>query len=163
MPIETVGNSQKSGISQGCGYDDRPPPSFSSRRKLVELLRAQAPFEERPRVDAGCGVALEVDDVAVVVLALALEEVVEADFVQGGGRGERRDVPADAVFRLVRLDDHRQRVPADQALDAAFDLAAAGERRLLGGGMVLMYGVLAVNGCRTPCGGRGRPARATGG
>ena len=76
--------------------------------------------------------ALEVDDVAVVVVALALEEVVEADFVERGGRRVRRDVTADAVLGLVGLDDHRQRVPADEALDAALDLAAAGERRLFG-------------------------------
>src|ERR1035438_6511354 len=33
-PIETVGNSQNSGISQGCGYDESPPPGFNSRRKF---------------------------------------------------------------------------------------------------------------------------------
>ncbi len=32
-PIETVGNCQNSGISQGCGYDESPRPS-TSRRKL---------------------------------------------------------------------------------------------------------------------------------
>ena len=93
-----MGNSQKSGISHGCGYDDSPPPSFSSRRKFSSLLGRQPAFEERARVDAGRGVALEVDDVAVVVVALALEEVVEADFVERGGRRERRDVAADAVL-----------------------------------------------------------------
>ena len=130
-PIDTVGNSQKSGISQGCGYDESPPPGFSSRRKFSSFSAEQPAFEERARVDAGRRVALEVDDVAVVVVALALEEVVEPDFVERGGRGEGRDVAADAVFDLVGLDDHRQRVPAHQALDAALDLAAAGERRLL--------------------------------
>ena len=130
-PIDTVGNSQKSGISHGCGYDDSPPPGFSSRRKFSSFSRRQASLEERTRVDAGRRVSLEVDDVAVVVVALALEEVVEADFVERGGRCEGRDVTADAVFGLVGLDHHRQRVPADEALDAALDLAAAWERRLI--------------------------------
>ena len=119
--------------------------------EVLELLRGQPAFEERARVDARRRVSLEVDDVAVVIVALALEEVVEPDFVERGRRRERRDVTADAVLGLVRLDHHRQRVPADQALDAALDLAAAGERRLLvRRRCVLMYGVLAVNGCLTP-------------
>ena len=32
-PIETVGNCQKSGISHGCGYEERPPPSTSWRKR----------------------------------------------------------------------------------------------------------------------------------
>src|SRR5678816_4761337 len=35
---------------------------------------------------------------------------------------------ANPILGLVRLDDHRQRIPADEALDAAFNLAAAWER-----------------------------------
>ncbi len=31
--MDTVGNCQKSGISQGCGYDESPSPA-TSRRKL---------------------------------------------------------------------------------------------------------------------------------
>ena len=78
--------------------------------------------------------SLEVNDVAVVAIALAAEEVIETDFVQRGGGGERGDVAADALLDLVGLDHHRQRVPAHEALDAALDLAAAGKRRLLAGG-----------------------------
>ena len=82
----------------------------------------------------GRRVPLEVDDVAVVVVALALEEMVEPHFVQRGGRRERRDVAADALFQLVGLHHHRQRIPPHQTLDAAFDLAAAGEGRLFWSG-----------------------------
>ena len=64
-------------------------------------------------------------------LPRAAEEVVEADLVQRRGRGVGRDVAADAVGRAVGAHDHRHRVPADEALDAALDLVAAGERRLL--------------------------------
>ena len=66
--------------------------------EILELLGAQPALEERARVDARRSVALEVDDVAVVVVALALEEVVEPDFVERRRRGEGRDVAADALF-----------------------------------------------------------------
>ena len=66
-PIETVGNSQKSGISQGCGYDDSPPPGGQLAAEVLQLLVRQPAFEERPGVDAGRGVTLEIDDVAVAV------------------------------------------------------------------------------------------------
>src|SRR2546426_11772048 len=49
-------------------------------------------------------------------------------------RGARRIggvVPADAAFLTVGAHHHGQGVPADQALDAALDLGAAGEGRLL--------------------------------
>ena len=101
--------------------------------EVLELLQRDAAFEERAGVDARRGVALEEDDVAVVTGALALEEVVEADLVERRRRSERRDVPADAVTELVGADDHRERVPADEALDAAFDGLVAGKRRLLRG------------------------------
>jgi hypothetical protein len=66
-----------------------------------------------------------------VVFTLPLEEVVEPDLVQRRRRRERRDVTANALFELVGLDHHRERVPTRQALDASLDLAAAGKRRLL--------------------------------
>ena len=70
--------------------------------------------------------ALEEDLVGRLAAFLAVEEVVERHFVERGGRGVGRDVPADAVALLVRPHDHRHRVPADDALDAALDLAVAG-------------------------------------
>ncbi len=106
---------------------------FQLAPEVFERSRRNASFDERTRVDARRRVSLEEDDVAVVVVALPLEEVVEADFVERGGRRESRDVPTDPLVDLVRLDDHRQRVPAHEALDPALDFAAAGKRRLLGG------------------------------
>ena len=69
-PIETVGNSQKSGISHGCGYDESPPPGVQLAAEVLELLDRQPAFEKGARVDAGRRVALEVDDVAVAVAPL---------------------------------------------------------------------------------------------
>ena len=103
-PIDTVGNSQKSGIRRGCGYDDRPLPAAADlAAEVVEIVVGQAPFEVGPGVDAGSGVALEVDVVAGGAVVLAAEEVVEADLVQRRRAGEGRQVTADAVGVLVRL------------------------------------------------------------
>ena len=67
------------------------------------------------------------------VVLLALEEVIEADFVERGRRGVGRDVAADPVRVAIAAHDHRHRIPADEALDAALDLLAAGKRRFFFG------------------------------
>ncbi len=103
--------------------------------EILEMRLVDAAFEIRARVDAGRRVALEEDDVGrVAVFAAAMEEMIEADFVQRRGRRKRRDVTADALFGLVRAHDHRRGVPADEALDAAFDVGVARHERLLVGG-----------------------------
>ncbi len=75
---------------------------------VAEVLEAgvvEAAFEEGAGVDAGRGVALEVDEVAGLVALgagiLGVEEVVEADFEQRGERGVGGDVAADAGVLLV--------------------------------------------------------------
>jgi hypothetical protein len=77
-------------------------------------------------------VPLEEDDVPVGAVVTA-EKVIERDFVQRGGRRERRDVSANALFRLVGADHHCRRVPPDDALDAAFEVRAARHQHLLVG------------------------------
>ena len=101
--------------------------------EVLEVRFVDAPFEIRARVDARGRVALEEDDVAGAAVVPA-EEMIEGDLVQRRGGRERRDVAADAFLGLVGADDHRRRVPADEALDAAFDVRAAGHQRLLVGG-----------------------------
>ena len=64
-------------------------------------------------------------------LSCAAEEMIEADFVERRGRGVGRDVAADALLGLVRAHDHRRGVPADEALDAALEVGAAGHERLI--------------------------------
>src|SRR6185437_3732319 len=71
--------------------------------------------------------ALEVDLVAGLAMVLAAEEVVEADLVQAGGAGVRRDVAADAVLRAVGAADHDRGVPPDVRPDPALDVLVAGE------------------------------------
>ena len=129
-PIETVGNCQKSGISHGCGYDERPL-SVDLLAKVFELFLGDAPFEKGARVHAGRRVSLKEDEVAAERLARRAEEVIEADVVERRRRREAGDVTAELRADLVRAHDRRERVPADVVAQPRFDLAVAGHLRLL--------------------------------
>ena len=98
--------------------------------EVVEVVGLEAALDERTGVDPGGGVTLEVDLVAGVAVVLAAEEVVEADLVERRRRRVRRQVAADAVGGLVRLDDHHRRVPPDEGADPSLDELVAGEPRL---------------------------------
>src|SRR5690606_10581270 len=97
-----------------------------------ELFFGQPPFEVGAAVDAGRGMALEVDQVAAVVFRLGVPEVVLAAAYHGGQRGERGDVAAQvaAVRRIVAvgLDDHGHGIPAHIGTYALFqdDIARMG-------------------------------------
>ena len=99
--------------------------------EVVQVLLGQPALEERAGVDARRRVTLEEDLVATARVVLALEEVVEAHLVQARRGGVRREVPADAREAAVRPEDHRHRVPADQAPDPALQLLVAREVGLL--------------------------------
>ena len=75
--------------------------------EVVELVLAQAPFEEGARIHARRGVRLEVDEVAGVRLAARTEEVVEAHLEEVGDRRVGRDVAAELGVGLVRARHHR--------------------------------------------------------
>ncbi len=79
----------------------------------------------------GRGVALEVDLVAGLPVALAPEEMVEADLVQAGRAGEGGQVAADALGGVVGPHHHDGGVPADVGPDAPLDVLVAREPRLL--------------------------------
>ena len=102
--------------------------------KALELLLGKPAFEERARVDAGRRVALDIDEVATVLGGRRSPEVVEADLVEKRSGLERRDVAAQLRRLLVRAQDHRDRVPADERADAALHRGVPRERRLLVGG-----------------------------
>ncbi len=99
--------------------------------KAVELLLGEPALEEGARVDAGRRVALDVDEVAAVLLRRRTPEVVEADLVKKRRRLEGRDVAAQLRGLLVRAQDHRDRVPAHERADAALHRRVAGQRRLV--------------------------------
>ena len=109
----------------------RQPAAVDLAAEPVELLLGEPPLEERARVDARRRVALVEDLVAEAAVALAPEEVVEADVVEAGGRRERREVPAEGVEPVVRPVDHRHRVPADVGADPPLEELVAREPGLL--------------------------------
>ena len=109
----------------------REPVAADLHAEAVEVLGREPALEERARVDAGRGVALEVHLVAGLAVVLAAEEVVEADLVERRARRERGQVPADARRPVVGPADHHRRVPADEGADAALDVLVAREPRLL--------------------------------
>src|SRR5262249_52012216 len=91
----------------------------------------QAAFQKRTPINAGRSVALKVDKVTRLAFVSGVKEVVETDFEQRGQGGIGRDVPADALILLILAVDHRHRVPANEALDAALEGAIAGDGDLL--------------------------------
>src|SRR5260370_30283068 len=74
--------------------------------------------------------ALKINRVALELLSARSEEMVEPHFVECCGRSIRGNVAANVVLDAIRAHDHRERVPADQALDAALQFLVAREKRL---------------------------------
>ena len=109
----------------------RQPAAVDLAPEAVEMVFVEATLEERTGVDARRRVALEEHLVAGAAVALAAEEVVEADVVERGRRREGGEVAAEAVEPVVRAVDHRHRVPADVGADPALEHFVAGEPRLL--------------------------------
>ena len=155
------------------GIGTQPAAWLSSRRKFSQLLFRNAAFEIGAGIDSRRGVALEVHHVTVAVSVSARGKMIERHFIQRGGRGISRNVAADALLHLVGPDDHGQRIPADQALDPALHLLAAGKRRLLPGRNGILIGRGGGEGQIDPGGAPGMqgkllqqpagPLRATGG
>ena len=75
--------------------------------------------------------ALVEDLVAGAAVVLAPEEVVEPDLVEARRRRVGREVAADPAEAVVRAEDHRDRVPADDPADPELDLLVTREERLL--------------------------------
>ncbi|MNQ49354.1 hypothetical protein D3C85_632640 [compost metagenome] len=88
--------------------------------EVVHLLFADPAFHVGAGVDAGRGVALEEDQVAAVLLGRRLEEVVEADVIEGRAGGEGADVAAQVGILQVGAHHHGQSIPAHQRANAAF-------------------------------------------
>ena len=104
-------------------------PKFAA--EVFQLFHGQAAFEKRARINAGRSMSLEINRVALELVGASAEKMVEADFKQRRGGGVRGNVAADAVVDAVGANHHRQRVPANQALDAPLDFLIAWEDGLL--------------------------------
>ena len=98
--------------------------------EILQMLLVQPAFEKSARIHSGRGVPLEINEVARKIFRASAEKMILRHLVKRRRRCERPDVSAH-VRRGIRLHHHRHRVPADDALDAAFDVAVAGKCRLL--------------------------------
>ena len=74
--------------------------------EVVELLFAQAAFEKGAGIDPRRRVSLDIDQIAAVLVGRGAEEMVEAHVVQGGGRGEAGDMPAQLGAVPVGVHHH---------------------------------------------------------
>ena len=104
---------------------------FQFAAKIFQLFFWNAAFEIGAGIDSGRGMALEINEIAVPALIFCFEEMVKCHLILSCGRGEGGDVTANAFLNLIGAHHHGERIPADEALDAAFHLLAAGERGLL--------------------------------
>ena len=109
----------------------REPAAADLLPEAAQLVLGQPPLEERARVEAGRRVALEVDEVAEVVLRAGAPEVVEADLVERLCRLVARDVAAELGRLRVCLEHDRDRVPAHEGGGRGLELRVAGHRRLV--------------------------------
>ncbi|MCY1294757.1 hypothetical protein D9M70_440690 [compost metagenome] len=97
--------------------------------EVVHLFRGQPPFEESARIEARCGMALEEHQIAAMPRRRRMPEMIEANLIQRGGRGEAGDMAAD-IGIARRAQHQRDRVPADIGADTVLQLVVAGAARL---------------------------------
>ena len=100
----------------------------------VEVGLAEATLEKGASVDAGGGVPLDEHLITEAAVGLAVEEVVEANLVEGGGRRVGGEMAADAVESAVGSGHHHRRVPPDEMADAPFEVLVAGVGRFVAAG-----------------------------
>ncbi len=98
-------------------------PEFAA--EVFEFFRGETAFEKGAGIDAGCGVALKVNRVALELLTASAEKMVEADFIERRGGSVGRNVATDVVLHAVGAHDHGDGVPTNEALDAALKFLIA--------------------------------------
>ena len=95
--------------------------------EIVQLLLAQPAFEEGARIDAGRGVALDVDQVAAVLSADgACQKWLKPTSYRVAADAKLAIWPPSSEDVLVGAHHHRHRVPAHVGADAVFELVIAG-------------------------------------
>ena len=121
------------GHQPGVRIRRQPAAGVQLAAEVFEVRLVEPAFEIGAGIDAGRGVPLKEDHVAIVAV-VAAEEMIERDFVERRRRGERGDVAADPFGRLVGPHHHGCRVPAHEALDPALEVRIARHQRLIVGG-----------------------------
>ena len=83
------------------------------KRHFKDMLLSQTTFQESTSVHARGDVALEVNQVAAILLVACTEEVVKAHIINGCGRLEGRHVAAQFEVFFRRTQHRHDGVPAD--------------------------------------------------
>ncbi len=96
--------------------------------EIQQLLFRQPALEKRARINAGCRVPLDVDQVAAEVRGRCAPEMIEADLHQGADRRITCDVAAEVTLAAIGAHNHRHRVPAHERTDPLLERRIA--RRL---------------------------------
>src|SRR5215831_10948500 len=98
--------------------------------EIFQLMRADTPLDKRARIDTWRCVPLKINRVTLEFVGAPAEEMIEAHLIQSSRRSISRNMPADIVFDAICAHYHGQRVPPNQALDAAFEFLISREKRL---------------------------------
>ena len=96
--------------------------------EVVQLVFAQAAFHEGAGVEAGSGVALNINQITFFAgsFVFGTPKVVEAYVIQSGGRLEGSNVAAQFQVFFAGTQHHGGGIPADGGTDAVFQLVVAG-------------------------------------
>src|SRR5207245_830626 len=89
---------------------------FEFPPEIFQFLLRDATLEIGASIYSRGSVSLVINYVAVAILSLGAQEVIEGHFIERSCRSESRDVTADSVLKLVGSDHHGQRIPAFPAL-----------------------------------------------
>src|SRR3974377_2475560 len=90
--------------------------------KVQKLLLAQSALNEGARVDARRRMSLDVDEVPAILFRWTAPDMAEADVVKRGGGVKARDMPAKLRRFLVRAQNDRDRIPANDGPDTMLDV-----------------------------------------
>src|SRR5690606_32223987 len=80
-----------------------------------KLLLAEGTLEKGARIDARCGMRLEIHQVSAGLVAAGPEEMIEAHFEQIGRGSVAGDMAAQFAIGSIGAHHHRQGVPANDA------------------------------------------------
>ena len=103
-----------------------------------QLLLGEAALKEGAGIDAWRGMALNVDEIAAMLVRGRTPEMHEAGVVEGCGRLEAGNVASEFGGLLVGLEHDGESVPADGGSDPVLDCPVSRMRLLLSTGIVFM-------------------------
>src|ERR1700683_321507 len=69
------------GHEPGMGIGRQAATGLQLAAEVLQFFLGNAAFEVRTRINSGCGVTLEINDVAIAVFSLRTKEVIECHFV----------------------------------------------------------------------------------